>query len=191
MSATDEPLRFGAQQPVRLAVRIALDPALVGIGRVPGVMPASRNATVLTRSVLKKRISTTGCSDVAGSMSCRVGSRPSRKLPSFHPCPTIHSPGGVHPRTLAHQLHHLLGRPALIQPDLRQLDADLQQVDVAVEQAGDDRAAAEVDNLRAGPGERCDLRILAHGQDPIYLSPPRPTPTDHRHPKYGRVHCAE
>jgi hypothetical protein len=44
---------------------------------------------------------------------------------------------------LRHQRGHLLWRCALVQPDRGELGAGFHHVDVAVEQAGDHRAAAE------------------------------------------------
>jgi hypothetical protein len=83
---------FGAPD----ASRPIAPPAGSGMWRV---MPASRSATLLTTSVLKKRIRITGCWSVAGSRSQRVGRRPGGaaavKLPSFQPSPTIQCPGGV------------------------------------------------------------------------------------------------
>ena len=86
-------------------------------------------------------------------MSQRVGRRPSAKLCSLHPSPTIQWPGGVILARVAHQLHHLLRRGALVQTHAGELDAHLLQVVVAVEDAGEDGAALEVDHLGVGAGQ--------------------------------------
>ena len=57
--------------------------------------PARRKATLLTVSILKNRLSNTGCWSVAASISARVGTRFSARNDSFQPSPIIHCPGGV------------------------------------------------------------------------------------------------
>ena len=64
-----------------------------------------------------------------------------------------------------HQLHHLGGRATLVQADAAELDAYLLQMVVAVENAGQNGAAGQVDQARRRPGPGEQRRVGARGHN--------------------------
>ena len=147
----------GAQQPVRLAVGIPLDPPVRRVRRAPGDVRQPEGVAVHQIHVEEAH------QDHGMVRGCRVDVVPRGQLTGEEvalvpPCP--HDPlarrGDL--GAFTHQLHHLLGRPAFVQADEGQLETHFLEMRVAVEKAGDHRPAAQIDGLGAIPGQRRDLR---------------------------------
>jgi hypothetical protein len=166
----DQCVGLGQQQAGRLAGGVALDQPARRVGRVLGVAHRPQRGTVQQRAVVEVQDEDRRL----GRGRVDLGQRRQALLRPLvldeaadHPHPLRRRrAGGLR---LEHR-HRVGQRRHAVPAQLHQVvQPAADDVDVAVDQPGDGAAAAGVDDLRGGAGQRHDVPLLAHREEAAIL----------------------